>query len=690
VPGIGPLDGLVVVETGRRTAVRACGTLLAQAGATVFFVRDSDPDGAEPVTLFAGKQALPREPDLIAAALARADVLVGSSDLPEPAVAALARSAAGLIVCDITAGLAAAKPASDKLVQAAMGLADITGLADHPPVVSDAPVTEFQAGMYAAAAIVACALVREETGEGQEVALTLADVAVNTLSSFLPLVFGGKMPKRAGNRHPMAVPWNSYRAADGWILLCSATDEHWRKLATLMGRPELAVGALAKLADRIAQCDEVDSLVEEWSAGRTVAQCIAQLADAGVAAGPIVTLDEMQEEENLRHRATILRVEDPVRGKPVALPRSFLRPPEQPQELSFTTGEAGAEALRRLPASVPRQQLAAQGRLPLAGLRVLEIGQYTTAPLAAKQLALLGADVIKIEPIEGEASRAWPPHQGGQGYFFTMNNANKRSCALDLKADDGAAVLRALLAEADVLLENMKPGSLARLGFDWEELSRLNERLVYCPISGFGLDSAYPGRPAFDTVVQAMSGLMDLTRADGTPTKLGISVCDISGGIAALFSILVALKARIQTGRGRLIDLSMQDVAVWMTQAAWNHAAREPHAVLPCADGYVVAASASDALGSTCFTGMPRLAAVAALAARGIASAPVRSVEEIATDPTIVGAGAVETVRGPDGVAWPLFRSVFRFSSILTVPVQPIGPLGEATDAAAAGRAWRA
>jgi crotonobetainyl-CoA:carnitine CoA-transferase CaiB-like acyl-CoA transferase len=87
---------------------------------------------------------------------------------------------------------------------------------------------------------------------------------------------------------------------------------------------------------------------------------------------------------------------------------------------------------------------------------------------------------------------------------------------------------------------------------------------------------------------------------------------------------------------------------------------------------------------------MPRLAAVAALAARGIASAPVRSVEEIATDPTIVGAGAVETVRGPDGVAWPLFRSVFRFSSIPTVPVQPIGPLGEASDAAAAGRAWRA
>jgi crotonobetainyl-CoA:carnitine CoA-transferase CaiB-like acyl-CoA transferase len=271
-----------------------------------------------------------------------------------------------------------------------------------------------------------------------------------------------------------------------------------------------------------------------------------------------------------------------------------------------------------------------------------------------------------------------------------MNNANKRSCALDLKADDGRRVLRALLAEGDVLLENMKPGSLARLGFGWEELSRLNGRLIYCPISGFGLDSAYPGRPAFDTVVQAMSGLMDLTRADGTPTKLGISVCDISGGIAALFSILTALTARQQTGQGRLVDLSMQDVAVWMTQAAWNEQAREPHVVLACADGYVVAATAADPAATGDLVAMPRLAAVAALAERGIAAAPVRSVEEIAKDERIVGAGAVETVRGRDDVMWPLFGSVFRFSSIPTIPLQPIGPLGEATEAAVAGQAWQA
>lgn len=689
----GPLTGLVVIETGRRMAVRTCGALLAQAGADVFFVRDERPagdGGPEPVTLFAGKHALPADPDLIAAVLDRADIVVASSDMPEPAMTPL-RPRRDYIVCDIAAGIDTSverAPASDKLVQAAMGLADITGPADRAPVLSEAPVIEFQAGMYAAGAVVACALLRDRTGEGQDIAITLADVAVNTLSSFLPLVFGGKTPKRAGNRHPMAVPWNSYRAADGWILLCSATDEHWRKLAVLMERPELAAGPLAKLADRIARCDEVDTLVEDWTSRRSAAACIQELSQAGIAAGPIVTIPEMMEEPNLRHRETIVRAEDPVSGRSVALPRSFLRGHRAQQRLSLTAPEDGREAFRGLAAHAPHGRGGGAAGPPLQGVRVVEIGQYTTAPLAAKQLALLGAEVLKVEPVEGEASRAWPPHQGGQGFFFTMNNANKRSCALDLRSEEGRAAFRDLIADADVLLENLKPGSLARLGFNWEALSRLNERLVYCPISGFGLDSAFPGRPAFDTVVQAMSGLMDLTRADVTPMKLGISVCDISGGIAALFSVLVALFERERTGKGRLIDLSMQDVATWMTQAAWNGAPGEPHAVLPCVDGYVVAAASPEKARSADVAPLPRSAAVEALAARGIASVPVRSIEEIAADAAIMGGGAVATVTGADGFAWPLFRSVFRFSSIPSLPLQPIGALGEATAAVLSGAPW--
>jgi crotonobetainyl-CoA:carnitine CoA-transferase CaiB-like acyl-CoA transferase len=201
---------------------------------------------------------------------------------------------------------------------------------------------------------------------------------------------------------------------------------------------------------------------------------------------------------------------------------------------------------------------------------VLEIGQFTTAPLAARHLASFGADVIKIEPAEGDSARAWAPHRRGTSHFFVMSNGEKRSLALDLRSDDGRATFAGLVAGADVLVENMKPGSLQRLGFGHERLRTLNPRLVYCGISGFGLNSAYAGRPAFDTVVQAMCGIMDATRADGVPMKSGISAADIGGGQVGLLAIVAALERREHTGRGAMIDIAMQDVGAWLTQTRWN------------------------------------------------------------------------------------------------------------------------
>src|SRR3546814_2123375 len=150
-----------------------------------------------------------------------------------------------------------------------------------------------------------------------------------------------------------------------------------------------------------------------------------------------------------------------------------------------------------------------------------------------------------------------------------MNNANKRSCEIDLRTEVGRESFARLVRQADVLIENLKPGSLARRGFGADVLQSLNPRLVYCAISGFGQASAYPGRPAFDTVVQAMSGLMDVTRADGVPTKLGISVADTAGGIAGLLAVLAGLEQRRHTGVGMMLDLAMHDVATWMTPTAW-------------------------------------------------------------------------------------------------------------------------
>src|SRR5262249_30416090 len=151
------------------------------------------------------------------------------------------------------------------------------------------------------------------------------------------------------------------------------------------------------------------------------------------------------------------------------------------------------------------------------------------------------------------------------GYFFTFSNSDKKSLMMDLRGAQDKAAFRELLQSADLLVENLKPGSLARLGFGAAQLAEINPRLVYCSISGFGADSAYPQRAAFDTVVQAMSGFMDPTRVEGTPIKAGISAADIVGGTYGLLAILAALEQRERTGRGQYIDISMQDVACWST-----------------------------------------------------------------------------------------------------------------------------
>src|SRR5690606_32171368 len=180
---------------------------------------------------------------------------------------------------------------------------------------------------------------------------------------------------------------------------------------------------------------------------------------------------------------------------------------------------------------------------------------------STRHMGALGAEVIKIEPPEGEATRGWLPAHDGQGYFFTYMNSDKRSIVLDLRREADAAHLRELITGADVLMENLKPGALARRGFPAQEIAAINPRLVYCAVSGFGHDSLYAGRPAYDSVIQAMSGVMDIVRSAGVPVKTGISIADLLGAEAALLGVLAALEHREVTGEGQFVDISMQDIS---------------------------------------------------------------------------------------------------------------------------------
>ncbi len=195
----------------------------------------------------------------------------------------------------------------------------------------------------------------------------------------------------------------------------------------------------------------------------------------------------------------------------------------------------------------------------LEGIRVVDFTQALSGPYCTLMLADLGADVIKIESrARGDDSRHWgPPFLGSDAAYFMSVNRNKRSVALDLKEPTDAAIAREVIATADVVVENWRPGTARRLGLGAEELRAAHPRLIVCSISGFGQDQGT--RSGYDQIVQGTSGVMRMTGAVGEPTKWGVPIADIAAGMFAASAISSALVERVRTGRGRVIDISMQD-----------------------------------------------------------------------------------------------------------------------------------
>jgi crotonobetainyl-CoA:carnitine CoA-transferase CaiB-like acyl-CoA transferase len=632
------MKSVKVLELGPRTGAGACGALLLAMGAEVSVVAPAEsPDAPKwrSAASAAGKRQIAAT--AVAAALAEADVVIASTDM-----APLPRydRPAGQIVCDITAygasGPAAGRPDSDSFVQAATGLLDTTGEPSRPPAPIGFAVTEAVAGVYAASGILAALRVRVRDGIGQDVEIALHDSAVSCLATFLPFHLGGRPAPRIGNRHGFAAPWNAYPAKDGWAIICTATDEQWQRLCRIMQRPDLAEEPRYKLlADRVPQGPALDLEVRKWTQAHTVAECLAAVSEAEIPCGPIVPVADLAHEPNLRHRGTV----DTAAGIVRAMVKT-----------------SRAEALLPLPPLRP----AAAGRpeKPLAGMKVLEIGQFTTAPLVTRHLAALGASVLKLEPPEGDSARKWQPGQAGISHFFSLSNNDKRSICLDLRQEKDRNIALGLAREADVLVENMKPGALGRLGLGWEVLSAANPRLVYAAVSGFGLDSAYPGRPAFDTAVQAMSGVMDMTKVEGMPQKAGISMADLGGGMFGLVAVLAALLRRETSGQGERLDISMQDAGAWFTQ--WRGDADVQ--VVPRGDGHVVV--------------------------RGDVSAPVLTIAEVAASAQTKARDLMLSAAGYEGLQWAMLRCPMLLSATPAEVRTPIGALGESNGKLASGQAW--
>jgi CoA:oxalate CoA-transferase len=207
---------------------------------------------------------------------------------------------------------------------------------------------------------------------------------------------------------------------------------------------------------------------------------------------------------------------------------------------------------------------------PFAGVVVLDLTRVLAGPFCTMMLAELGARVIKIEnPAGGDDSRHFEPFAGGQSAYFASLNRGKESIALDLKKDADRAVFRELVRRGDVLTENFRPGTLDRLGFGYAELKALNPRLIFASVSGFGQTGPWAGKPAYDVIVQAAGGLMSVTGwPDGSATKAGTSVGDLTGGLFLLAGIAAALYHRERTGEGMRVDVSMFDGQLAILESA--------------------------------------------------------------------------------------------------------------------------
>jgi len=198
-------------------------------------------------------------------------------------------------------------------------------------------------------------------------------------------------------------------------------------------------------------------------------------------------------------------------------------------------------------------------RAALGDIVVLDLSHALAGPFASTLLGDYGAEIIKIEPIDGDIARRWgPPFYGDESAYFVNLNRNKKSVAIDLKHPDGKALFFRLLDGADVVLENLRVGAVARLGIDYARARERQPGIVYCSISGFGQDGPYCDRAALDLVVQAESGMISVTgEPGGRGVRAGVSIADITAGMYAAFGVLAALHARVATGRGQFIDVSM-------------------------------------------------------------------------------------------------------------------------------------
>jgi formyl-CoA transferase len=633
----------------------------------------------------------------------------------------------GLVAVRITpygeTGPLADRPGDGVTAEAFAGLAHITGDPDGPPLHSDFPVGTSVTGLFGALSALAAVLQqrRRAGAEGAHVDLAAVEAVLRILE-FLPVYHDrlGWVSERSGSTSSYQVPVNRWQTADGtWMSFTGNTEDTVRRFLTAMGRADLTADErYATNAARVANRVELEALIHDWFAARPRAEVDAAMATEGVPIAAILSMADVADEPQYRARRSLVPVDDHELG-PVHVPSfagRFSRTAPSVRHLGPALG-ADAEAVRaawldpapapspdggRVAATAPPRWAgdaspagpagpAEPATGPLAGLRVLDLGNVIAGPLTATLLGDLGADVVKVErPVTGDLFRRQAPLEDGQGVWWRVQGRGKRSVALDLKDAEDRALLLELVAEADVVVENFVPGVAEGLGIAHDDLLAANPRVVVVSISGYGQEGPMARRRAFGRNAEAFSGMAYLTGYPGdVPQHTGFPVAD---SYTALFGCVCALAALYErdvagSGRGQWVDLALFETVfrfmepqvllhevrgeVWARGDAAGRASTW-RAVLPTADGRWVTLSSGgradvvDAVAelvgcspADVLAGAPALAAwsrdrsasevVGAAADAGIPAAPVSTIADLVTDDQVASRGLLVRLAGTDG-----------------------------------------
>jgi len=514
--------------------------------------------------------------DALLALLATADVLVHSNRADAMqrlglGADALKRANPRLVICAIAGfgddGAYAGRPALDDLVQAHAALPDLARRVGGRPHYVPIFVARTSA-LLAVQAILAALIRRERTNAGAEVQVPMFETLAHlVLSDHLygqtfepPIGAEGYVRALTPERRP-------YTTRDGHLCANIYNDTHWKRFCDVVGAPEFKSDPrFADMRARTANFAALCAFITEKLSARTTAEWVPILDAADIPAMPLNSLESLMQDRHLRESGFLATVEHPTEGRllsagiptrwsgsPPAVRRHAPALGEHTQEV---LAEAANPALRRAQDDVARE---APDAPPLAGIRVLDLTSVVLGPYATQFMAEQGADVIKIEPPKGDGFRHnGPARHPGMSAMYLNVNRGKRSVVLDLKKPAGKDALLQLARTADVMVFNVRPQAMARLGLTYEAVAAANPAIIYCSATGYGQTGPYAAKPAYDELIQGACALPWLEQQIlGRPQYVPMLLSDRTAGLTLLYSVLAAIYHRRKTGKGQAVEVPM-------------------------------------------------------------------------------------------------------------------------------------